>query len=161
VNRTQNILFVGLGGQGILKASEIATVALFNHGYEVKQSEVHGMSQRGGSVTSEVRFGPEVHSPLIPKGAVDFLVAMQADEGERYRDQVRDGGVFLTIADCLEEAVGPDVMANTVMLGRLAARLDVPKEVWLGAFDECLKPKFREVNHRSFTVGRAFEGRRR
>ena len=115
MDRTRNILFVGLGGQGILKASEICAVTLFRHGVDVKQSEVHGMSQRGGSVTSEVRFGREVHSPLIPRGAVDYLVAMQAEEGERNRDQLRGNGRFLTIADCLETAIGPNVMANTVI----------------------------------------------
>ena len=157
---TRNILLVGLGGQGILKASEICALALFRHGYEVKQSEVHGMSQRGGSVTSEVRFGRAVHSPLIPAGEVDYLVAMQADEGERSRHHLRDDGLFLTIADSLNEAIGPDVMANTVMLGRLAAHLDVTLETWREAISACVKPKFVDVNRHSLDVGLAFERRR-
>ena len=160
MDRTRNILFVGLGGQGILKASEICATALFRHGYAVKQTEVHGMSQRGGSVTSEVRFGRVVYSPLIPLDAVDFLVALHALEGERTRPLLRPGGLFLSIADCLEVAVGPDLMANTVMLGRLAAHLDVPPETWLAAIAECVRPKFVAPNRHSFDLGLAFERRR-
>jgi indolepyruvate ferredoxin oxidoreductase beta subunit len=159
--RTQNILFVGLGGQGILKASEICTTALFRHGYAVKQTEVHGMSQRGGSVTSEVRFGRVVYSPLIPLDQVDFLVALHAGEGERNRALLRPGGCFLTIADCLDVAVGPDLMANTVMLGRLAVYLDAPESVWSAAIVECVRPNYVAVNQRSFDVGLTFERTRR
>lgn len=156
--RTRNILFVGLGGQGIVKAGRICAHALFRHGYDVKQSEVRGMSQRGGSVTSEVRFGREVHSPLIPEGEVDFLVAIHAGEGERHRGQLRPDGRCLTIADCLEVATGADVMANTVMLGRLAVHLDVPRETWRAALAACLKPEHLDLNTRSFDLGRTGGG---
>ena len=160
MNRTRNVLWAGLGGQGVLKASEMCAVALFKHGYVVKESAVHGMSQRGGGVTSQVRFGRVVYSMLIPEGAVDFLVAMGADEGERQRPQLRSDGIFLTIADCLGEAIGPGVMANTVMLGRLAAHLDVPVDTWREAIAECVKPEFVAINLHSLDVGLAFEGRR-
>ena len=63
---TQNVLIVGVGGQGVLRCSQVLSNALVQQGYDVKQSEVHGMSQRGGSVVSEVRFGQKVYSPLSP-----------------------------------------------------------------------------------------------
>ena len=66
MSATTNILIVGVGGQGVLKASQVLADALVRRGYDVKQSEVHGMSQRGGSVTSEVRYGETVHAPLMP-----------------------------------------------------------------------------------------------
>ena len=71
-----NVLFSGVGGQGIILASRILAKCAFVSGYMVKESELHGMAQRGGSVTSHVRFGEEVYSPLIHKGKADFLVAL-------------------------------------------------------------------------------------
>ncbi|HCX89839.1 MAG: indolepyruvate oxidoreductase subunit beta [Deltaproteobacteria bacterium CG12_big_fil_rev_8_21_14_0_65_43_10] len=79
-----NILAVGVGGQGIILASEILTYALMNAGYDVKKSEVHGMSQRGGSVNTHIRFGKKVYSPVIKEGEVDILFAFEQLEALRY-----------------------------------------------------------------------------
>jgi indolepyruvate ferredoxin oxidoreductase beta subunit len=81
---TTNVLFAGVGGQGIILASKILTKCAFVSGYMVKESELHGMAQRGGSVTSHVRFGEEVYSPLIRKGKADFLIGLEELEGLRY-----------------------------------------------------------------------------
>ena len=70
--RVTNVILAGLGGQGVIKASDILADAAVRAGYDVKKAEVHGMSQRGGSVTSDVRFGPRVLSPMIPRGEADF-----------------------------------------------------------------------------------------
>ena len=86
-----NILFSGVGGQGIILASRLVAKCAFNAGYMVKESEVHGMAQRGGSVVSHVRFGREVHSPLIPTGKADFLLAMEELEGLRYTYFLKPG----------------------------------------------------------------------
>ena len=67
-NKLTNVLFAGIGGQGIIKASDMLTEAAFRMNYDVKKSELHGMSQRGGSVSSDVRFGDKVYSPMIPEG---------------------------------------------------------------------------------------------
>ncbi len=75
-----NVVFAGLGGQGVIKASDILADAAFRAGRDVKKAEVHGMSQRGGSVTSDVRFGREVLSPMVPRGEADFLVVLAASE---------------------------------------------------------------------------------
>jgi len=79
-----NILFSGVGGQGILLASEIMAYALLAAGYDAKKSEVHGMAQRGGSVTAQLRYGDKVYSPLIEPGRADIQVAFEMMEAVRY-----------------------------------------------------------------------------
>jgi indolepyruvate ferredoxin oxidoreductase beta subunit len=81
---TGNILFSGVGGQGILLASEITAYSLLASGYDAKKSEVHGMAQRGGSVTAQLRFGKKIYSPLIEPGKADIQVAFEMMEAVRY-----------------------------------------------------------------------------
>lgn len=83
-DKTTNILLCGVGGQGILLASEIISSALMSAGYDVKQSEVHGMAQRGGSVVAHLRYGTKVYSPLIELGGADFAVSFELLEALRY-----------------------------------------------------------------------------
>ncbi len=83
-NKVTNILLVGVGGQGIIVASEIMADVFMDAGYDVKKSEVHGMAQRGGSVSTHVRFGQKVFSPLIKEGEADILVAFEELEALRY-----------------------------------------------------------------------------
>jgi indolepyruvate ferredoxin oxidoreductase beta subunit len=83
-NRITNILLVGVGGQGIILASEIMADVFMEAGYDVKKSEVHGMAQRGGSVSTHVRFGPKVYSPLIKEGESDIFMAFEELEALRY-----------------------------------------------------------------------------
>ncbi len=84
MDKTANILLCGVGGQGILLASEVMSTACMNAGYDVKQSEVHGMAQRGGSVVSHIRFGRKVYSPLIEPGGADIVVSFEMLESLRY-----------------------------------------------------------------------------
>ena len=93
--QTISILFAGVGGQGIILASRIVARCAFSAGYSVKESELHGMSQRGGSVISHVRFGDEVYSPLIPRGKAGLLVALEELEGIRYAYFLRPGGTVI------------------------------------------------------------------
>jgi indolepyruvate ferredoxin oxidoreductase beta subunit len=88
-----NVLVTGVGGQGVLVASEVIAKVALAAGLDAKKSEVHGMAQRGGAVVSEVRFGPEVRSPLIPAGEADILVAFEELEALRWAHLVRRGGV--------------------------------------------------------------------
>lgn len=90
-----NVLIVGVGGQGILLASEVLSKAAMIAGLDVKKSEVHGMSQRGGSVNSHIRFGEEVHSPLIPDGQADFVLALEKLEALRWEGFLRSGGTMI------------------------------------------------------------------
>lgn len=90
-----SVLLAGVGGQGVLLASEVLAEAAAISGSDVKKSEVHGMAQRGGSVVSHLRFGPEVHSPLILRGGADFLVSFERLETLRYVDYLHRGSVVL------------------------------------------------------------------
>ncbi|MDD2486165.1 MAG: indolepyruvate oxidoreductase subunit beta [bacterium] len=93
MSKVINITFAGVGGQGILLASDMTANALISAGYDVKQSEIHGMSQRGGSVVSDLRFGRKVYSPLIPKGETNILIAFERLEGLRSIPLLRQGGI--------------------------------------------------------------------
>jgi indolepyruvate ferredoxin oxidoreductase beta subunit len=86
-----NILFSGVGGQGILLASEITAYSLLASGYDAKKSEVHGMAQRGGSVTAQLRFGKKIYSPLIEPGQADIQVAFEMMEAVRYLPYLHKG----------------------------------------------------------------------
>ncbi len=88
----KNILLVGVGGQGTILASKILSSGLVAAGYDVKMSEVHGMAQRGGSVTTQVRFGKEVFSPIIGLGQADILVSFEAMEALRWLDYLKPQG---------------------------------------------------------------------
>lgn len=88
---TGNILFSGVGGQGILLASEVTVYSLLAAGYDAKKSEVHGMAQRGGSVTAQLRYGKKVYSPLIEPGGADLMIAFEMMEAVRYLPYLHKG----------------------------------------------------------------------
>ncbi len=91
-----NVLIVGVGGQGVIMVSKVLATLAQSTGFEVKQSEVHGMAKRGGSVFSHVRFGPQVWSPTIPRGEADILVALEWAEGLRWLSYLKpDTGIFI------------------------------------------------------------------
>lgn len=90
---SRNIMIVGVGGQGTLLASKLLGRILLENGYDVKVSEVHGMSQRGGSVSTQVHWGEKVNSPVIGKGAADIIVAFEKMEAVRYADFLKPDGI--------------------------------------------------------------------
>lgn len=92
---TKSILFVGVGGQGIILASKILSEGLLKLGYDVKMSEIHGMAQRGGSVTTQVRFGDKVYSPCIGKEEADVVVAFEKVEALRWLPQLQKDGALI------------------------------------------------------------------
>ena len=92
---TKSILLVGVGGQGTILASKLLTIGLLQYGYDVKMSEIHGMSQRGGAVSSQVRYGENVQSPVIEKGGADILVAFEKMEALRWLEYLRTGGTVI------------------------------------------------------------------
>lgn len=89
---TKNIMIVGVGGQGTLLASKLLGRLLLGRGYDVKVSEVHGMSQRGGSVVTYVRWGERVYSPIIDKGQADCILSFELLEAARYTEFLKPGG---------------------------------------------------------------------
>ena len=137
--KTYNIFICGVGGQGILKASEMCGVAAMDAGYHVKKSEVHGMSQRGGSVESHVRFGTAVESPLIVPGTADHLVCFDADEGERMCFYLREGGVdFRPYLEQASSNIPNPRFLNTYLTGVLSLYLPIDEQVWLGALRQVM-----------------------
>jgi indolepyruvate ferredoxin oxidoreductase beta subunit len=191
MKRDINFLFVGVGGQGILTASDIAAEVGLEAGFDAKKSEVHGFSQRGGVVESHVRWGQRVAAPLAEKGTVDYLVATELLEAARWIDWLRPGGAVLinnqhispmsvtvgdavypsdedilaavhartddvTIADglAIAERLGNSRLANTVLLGALSTRLDVPPETWLAVVERRVPPRYVELNRKAFWEGR-------
>ena len=156
-----NVVLAGLGGQGVIKASDILADAAFRDGRDVKKAEIHGMSQRGGSVTSDVRFGDEVLSPLIPHGEADFVVAGASSEVEVVRPLVRPGGVLIP-PDLVDVKLLADRRSlNVALLGALSVHLDLPEERWLEAIRAALPPRLHEMNERAFRLGREVEVARR
>ncbi len=100
-----NILIVGVGGQGVLLASEILSEAAMNAGYDVKKSEIHGMSQRGGVVSSHVRIGPVVYSPTIGEGQADVLMSFEQAEGFRAINWLKRDGIAIVSRTSLIPAI--------------------------------------------------------
>ncbi|RKZ04369.1 indolepyruvate oxidoreductase subunit beta [Candidatus Fermentibacteria bacterium] len=116
MRRTKNIIICGTGGQGILMASEVLCSAAWRSGFDVKKSEVHGMAQRGGSVSSHVRFGEKVNSVLVEKGAADVILALEKMESLRWVSYLAPHGKLITCDVKIEpmtvntgSAVYPDV----------------------------------------------------
>ncbi len=93
---TKNILIVGVGGQGTLLASKLMGKCFLQEGYDVKVSEVHGMSQRGGSVVTYVRYGEKVYSPVIEKGEADIVISFEQLESARWLPYLKKGGVLIS-----------------------------------------------------------------
>ena len=93
---TRSIMIVGVGGQGTLLASKIIGRVLVQQGYDVKLSEVHGMSQRGGSVVTYVKYGEKVFSPIVDLGEADFILSFEALEAARWLGYLKDGGTLIT-----------------------------------------------------------------
>jgi len=188
---TKNIMIVGVGGQGSLLASKLLGHLLCAEGYDVKVSEVHGMSQRGGSVVTYVRYGDRVDSPIIDKGEADYIVSFEKLEAARWASCLREGGriivnnretdpmpvitgaatyphevleslkakgVLMDDMDALTLAnqAGTSKAVNLVLMGRLSRYFpDIPEEKWMAAIEECVKPKFVDINKKAFALGRA------
>lgn len=184
-----NILLVGVGGQGILLASEILSETFMLAGFDVKKSEIHGMSQRGGSVVSHVRYGEEVFSPIVPEGEGDVLFGFEMLETCRYLPLLKKGASVIANDLCIPppavlsgkeqypeglaehiRSLFPDFLlvdglklaneagnpraANTVILGAVSKRLDIPEEYWLKAIEKLVPAKAFAVNTKAFLAGR-------
>ena len=156
-SRVVNVVFAGLGGQGVIKASDVLADAVFRAGHDVKKAEIHGMSQRGGSVTSDVRFGPEVLSPMIPAGEADFLVVLAPTQVENNLHLLRPAGLLFPPDLVPESALRNKRSLNVALLGALSTHLDVPEAHWREAIAASLPERLLQVNLEAFEAGRAAE----
>ena len=153
--RVWNIVLAGIGGQGVLKASDILAEAAFRVGHDVKKTEVHGMSQRGGSVNSDVRFGPLVLSPMVPDGETDVLVVLDASQTENNRHRLRPEGKLLTPDSVAGLPAAAGRSGNVAMLGVLSTFLPLPEQAWHDAICAALPSAVQAANLAAFAAGRA------
>jgi indolepyruvate ferredoxin oxidoreductase beta subunit len=148
-------VIAGLGGQGVIKASDILADVAFSAGLDVKKSELHGMSQRGGSVSSDVRFGGHVFSPMVPEGEADYLVVIAPDQVPVNVWMMGQGGVLIE-ASMIDESTLPNKKSiNVALLGMLSRHLPFPVEAWHAAIGRNLPEKLLDVNLRAFSIGQA------
>jgi indolepyruvate ferredoxin oxidoreductase, beta subunit len=154
VSKVTNVVVAGLGGQGVLKASDIAADAAFRAGLDVKKSELHGMSQRGGSVSSDVRFGGEVFSPMVPAGEADFLVLLDSGQLEPNRFVLRPGGILVEPGMIELAALASRRSLNVALIGALSSWLDIPERYWLDAIRASLNESLHTANLAAFQAGR-------
>ena len=186
--KTMNIMIVGVGGQGTLLASKLLGRLLITKGYDVKVSEVHGMSQRGGSVVTYVKFGDKVYSPIVDEGEADFIVSFETIEAARYvsclkkggkivvntqqidpmpvitgaaeypygiLDELKAKGIDVDAIDALAGAMeaGSSKAGNIVLMGHLAKYFPIAYDKWIAAIEQCVAPKFVEMNKKAFAIG--------
>jgi indolepyruvate ferredoxin oxidoreductase beta subunit len=154
MSKVINIIIAGLGGQGVVRASDILAGAAFRAGYDVKKSEIHGMSQRGGSVASDVRFGDAVFSPMVPPGEADYLVVFDAGQVEANRPQLRPGGRLIAPDSIDERQLVNRRCLNIGLLGVLSAHLEIGEEIWLEALSASFPEKLLQSNLQAFRLGR-------
>lgn len=187
-SKTTSILIVGVGGQGTLLASRVLGNLILSQGYDVKVSEVHGMSQRGGSVITYVRYGENVNSPIITEGEADIIIAFEELEAYRALPYLKKDGTIIintqeimpmpvitgsanyptdivdkiskkcknTIAvDALSIALecGNAKAANIVLLGVMAATMDIDKKYWIETIKNTVPNKFLDINLNAFEAG--------
>lgn len=186
---TRSIMIVGVGGQGSLLASRLLGNVLLAKGFDVKVSEVHGMSQRGGSVVTYVKYGDEVCSPVIEKGEADVIISFELLESARWLPYLKKGGKLITSTQQLDpmpvitgaaqypediaakiKAMGIQVTAvdalslaeqagnakasNVVLMGVVSAQTEFEEQLWQNAIEQCVPPKFLELNKKAFELGR-------
>jgi indolepyruvate ferredoxin oxidoreductase beta subunit len=149
-----NIVIAGLGGQGVLTASDIVADVALHAGFDVKKSELHGMSQRGGSVASDGRFGREVFSPMVPAGEADFLVAVEPDQIAVNAAVLSPSGIVVEPSQFPTEKLRNKKSLNVALLGVLSRHLEFSEEAWIAAIKRRLPEKLVEVNLEAFRLGR-------
>lgn len=184
IDRVWNVMLVGVGGQGVVLASDILAAAALAAGLDVKKSEIHGMSQRGGSVFSHVRFGLTVHSPTIPHGEVDVLYSLERIEALRWAGWARLGAAVCYVDHVIHpfgvKAYDPGVddeiarlfgttvrfddhelkslinakAKNTALLGAVSLLVPLPEQAFLSVLADHVPAGTARVNETAFAVGR-------
>ncbi|HHV95496.1 MAG TPA: indolepyruvate oxidoreductase subunit beta [Clostridiaceae bacterium] len=187
-----SIMIVGVGGQGSLLASKMIGTVAMKKNFDVKVSEVHGMSQRGGSVVTYVRLGEKINSPLIEQNSADIIMAFEKLEALRWIKYLKEDGKLIIndqridpmpvitgkekypegIIEFLKSKYKDNVISidalkvakelgnlrvvNMVLIGILASKTSIEKEVWLEALREVLPAKLQSVNEKAFEIGYNF-----
>ena len=188
MEKVKSVIIVGVGGQGTLLASRLLGSAMVSEGFDVKVSEVHGMSQRGGSVVTYVKYGEKVYSPVINEGEADVVLAFEQLEAARFLPFLKKGGSIIVNTQKIDpmpvvtgvasypeeilskiENMGANLLAvnalslaneagsqkavNVVLIGAMASKLCIDKEIWIKAIEETVPEKFLEMNKKAFELG--------
>ena len=149
-----NIVVAGLGGQGVLRGTDILAGAALGAGYDVKKSEIKGMSQRGGSVSGDVRFGEQVFSPMVHAGEADFLLVLEPTQVEPNRHMLRKGGKLITPEAVDSQELPHKRSLNVALLGALSAHLPIAEDLWLESVQKCFADSLFTINRTAFLIGR-------
>ncbi|MEJ2264948.1 MAG: indolepyruvate oxidoreductase subunit beta [Anaerolineales bacterium] len=184
MSKVYSLMFAGVGGQGSLLIADTTSLAAVQAGYDVKQTEVHGVSQRGGSVETHVRFGEKVHSPLVTPGQADVVISLEKLEALRFAhfaspeygvilandfeivpasvsgaEEIYPHQVFeylnVTLpASQIARDLGDGRMANVVLLGVLSTLLPISAEVWEKTLHMRIPKRYLDGNLKAFAAGR-------
>lgn len=150
-----DIIIAGIGGQGTILASNILSYVLVQKGYDVKKSEVHGMSQRGGSVISHVRYSDKkVYSPTVRLKNADILLSFHPNETRRYKHLIKEKAQIIQLSDEDKAKIPNPRSLNVFGLGRLSKLMDIEEGLWIEGIKALVKPKLHEVNLKAFELGR-------
>ncbi len=164
--KTTSVVIAGLGGQGVIRAANILAETAFRAGLDVKQGDIHGMSQRGGSVSSDVRFSEKVYSPMAPIGEADFLLVLHPDQVENNRFMLAGQGMLLDVNQLLNGATELSALdadpstpvternCNVAMLGMLSTYLSFDDNIWEAAIRANLPAKVVDQNIEVFYYGK-------
>lgn len=188
----KSIIISGVGGQGVLTASNLLSDVLLESGYDVKKSEIHGMSQRGGDVISTIRYGDQVFSPMASLFDTDFILSFEKLEALRNINFLKEGGTIMVndykweplpvaagfeqypenIEETLKQhaerviiipatdiavQLGNIRATNVVLVGSLAANMDIDKNIWLDVVKTNVPPKFVDLNLEAFEKGYSYK----
>jgi indolepyruvate ferredoxin oxidoreductase beta subunit len=149
-----NIVIAGLGGQGVISASDILATAAMIQGLDVKKSELHGLAMRGGYVASDVRYGDHVDSPMVPPGEADFVVVLEDSQVEAAQVRLKPNGILLKAGHIDKRALPSKKALNVAMLGALSPFLDLEEATWAEALRVTMPPKLHAPNDQAFALGR-------
>lgn len=152
-----NVRLAGLGGMGVLRAAGLLAQTAFASGFVLKTTEVHGMAQRGGSLSSDIRFAPAdavIFSPMIPEGEIDWLVLLADSERPVHERWLRPGGRMIGPGDLREATLPHPKSLNVALLGALSYHLPFPEERWIEAIRQAFPEKLEKTNLQAFSLGR-------
>ena len=166
MNDVRSIILVGVGGQGTILASKILSEGLMSAGYDVKMSEIHGMSQRGGDVSTQVRFGSRVYSPIVGRGQADVVVAFEKMEALRWLEYLKPDGKMVindfeipSVPILMGAAKYPEGIIEELsskcdtLLGALVKAMNVSGIDWKEVITKNVKKGFEELNIKAFEAG--------
>jgi indolepyruvate ferredoxin oxidoreductase beta subunit len=157
--KTTNVFLYGVGGQGIILASDILAETAFIEGLEIKKSEIRGLSLRGGSVSSSVRWGHKVYSPIIPVGLFNFMVILRGADSTIYPNRENVNTHVIKGTDKEYDELPHLKCANIYMLGKLSCHIDFKEENFIKTITENICSHYLQINLKAFNMGQAEEKR--